>query len=152
MGPFLREDIWLWDMYDALCRAAGHENGGDPNELIYLPLNSETLAYFFGVKFEHRAEPDTVDEIKFCQALGFEIYQLLKEDPECPIDEIIDERFPGKDPTKWDFSSFDRSADATPSKKRKRAIDLTADESEDECGLDEYDSDEYVSDYESDDE
>ena len=114
-------------MYDALCRAAGHENGGDPNELIYLPLNSETLAYFFGVKFEHRAEPDTVDEIKFCQALGFEIYQLLKEDPECPIDEIIEERFPGKDPTKWDFSSFVRSAPSAPAAKagRKRKAPLT---------------------------
>ena len=121
MGPFLRKDIWLWDMYAALSRAAGHENTGANNELIYLPLNSEALAFFFGIKFEHRAEPDTIDEIKFCQALGFEIYQLLKEDPECPIDEIIEKRFPGTDPTKWDFSSFKRSADAAPSKKRKRA-------------------------------
>ena len=127
MGPFLRKDIWLWDMYAALCRAAGHENGGENNELIYLPLNSEALAFFFGVKFEHRAEPDTVHEIMFCQALGFEIYQLLKEDPECPIDEIIEERFPGKDPTKWDFSSFVRSAPSAPAAKagRKRKAPLT---------------------------
>ena len=127
MGPFLRKDIWLWDMYAALCRAAGHENGGANNELIYLPLNSEALAFFFGIKFKHRAEPDTIDEIKFCQALGFEIYQLLKEDPECPIDEIIEERFPGKDPTKWDFSSFVRSAPSAPAAKagRKRKAPLT---------------------------
>ena len=65
--------------------------------------------------------------IKFCQALGFEIYQLLKEDPECPIDEIIEERFPGKDPTKWDFSSFVRSAPSAPAAKagRKRKAPLT---------------------------
>ena len=127
MGPFLRKDIWLWDMYAALCRAAGHENGGENNELIYLPLNSEALAFFFGVKFEHRAEPDTVDEIKFCQALGFEIYQLLKEDPHCPIDEIIEKRFLGTDPTKWDFSSFVRSAPSAPAAKagRKRKAPLT---------------------------
>ena len=61
------------------------------------------------------------------QALGFEIYQLLKEDPECPIDEIIEERFPGKDPTKWDFSSFVRSAPSAPAAKagRKRKAPLT---------------------------
>ena len=111
----------------AFSRAAGHENGGANNELIYLPLNSEALAFFFGLKFKHRAGPDTIDEIKFCQALGFEIYQLLKEDPECPIDEIIEKRFPGTDPTKWDFSSFKRSTPSAPAAKagRKRKAPLT---------------------------
>ena len=88
------------------------------------------------------------DEIWSVQELGTALYWLLRDDSLCPVDDIVNARFPGRDPTKWDFSSFDRSADATPSKKRKRAIDLTADESEDECELDEYDSDEYASDSE----
>ena len=63
----------------------------------------------------------------FCQALGFEIYQLLKEDPNSRVDEIIEERFPGKDPTKWDFSSFKQSTPAAPAAKagRKRKAPLT---------------------------
>ena len=146
MGPFLREDIWLWDMYAALCRAAGHENGGAHNDLITMPFSSNSLALLFSRTFDHRAEPDVADEIWSVQELGTALYWLLRDDPLCSVDDIVNARFPGRDPTKWDFSSFDRSADATPSKKRKRAIDLTADESEDEC------EDEYASDYESDDE
>ena len=139
-------------MVDAMNRACGHENGGENNKRITMPVNSDFLGWVFGREFKQRAEPDTRDEIYFCRELGLALYWKLKTDPNSRVDEIIDKRFPGTDPTKWDFSSFDRSADATPSKKRKRAIDLTADESEDECELDEYDSDEYVSDYESDDE
>ena len=123
-----------------------HENGGGPNKLIYMPFNSNCLALLFSRRFDHRAEPDVADEIWAVQELGTALYWLLRDDPLCSVDDIVNARFPGRDPTKWDFSSFDRSADATPSKKRKRAIDLTADESEDEC------EDEYASDYESDDE
>ena len=91
-------------------------------------MNSDALAFYFGLKFEHRAEPDTIDEIKFCQALGFEFYQVLKEDPECPIDEIIEKRFPGKDPAKWDFSSFKRSAPAVRLPRKRKARDEVGEE------------------------
>ena len=65
-----------------------------------------------------RAEPDTRDEIYFCRELGLALYWKLKKDPNSRVDQIIDERFPGTDPTKWDFSSFMRSAPAA-GKKRK---------------------------------
>ena len=145
MGPPLGVKL-LWDICVAFSRAAGHENGGKHNELIHMPFSTTCLALLFGRTFEHRAERDVADEIWSVQELGTALYWLLRDDPLCPVDDIVNARFPGRDPTKWDFSSFDRSADATPSKKRKRAIDLTADESEDEC------EDEYASDYESDDE
>ena len=151
MGPLLGVKL-LWDIFAAFSRAAGHENGGAHNDLITMPFSSDCLARLFSRTFEHRAEPDVADEIWSVQELGTALYWLLRDDPLCPVDDIVNARFPGRDPTKWDFSSFDRSADATPSRKRKRAIDLTADESEDECELDEYDSDEYVSDFESDEE
>jgi hypothetical protein len=128
MARFLCIGILLWDIYAALSRAAGHENNGKPNELLYLPMNAEALAFYFGLKFKHRAEPDTIDEIKFCQALGFEFYQVLKEDPECPIDEIIEKRFPGKDPAKWDFSSFKRSAPAVRLPRKRKARDEVGEE------------------------
>ena len=151
MGPVLGVKL-LWDIFAAFSRAAGHENYGAHNDLITMPFSSNSLALLFSRTFEHRAERDVADEIWSVQELGTALYWLLRDDSLCPVDDIVNARFPGRDPTKWDFSSFDRSADATPSKKRKRAIDLTADESEDECELDEYDSDEYVSDNESDDE
>ena len=138
----------LWDIFAAFSRAAGHENNGAHNQLIKMPFSSDCLALLFSRTFDHRAEPDVADEIWSVQELGTALYWLLRDDLLCPVDDIVNARFPGRDPTKWDFSSFDRSADATPSKKRKRAIDLTADESEDECELDEYDSDEYASDNE----
>ena len=142
----------LWDIFAAFSRAAGHENNGAHNRLIKMPFSTNCLALLFDRTFEHRAERDVSDEIWSVQELGTALYWLLRDDPLCPVDDIVNARFPGRDPTKWDFSSFERSAAAKPSKKRKRAINLTADESEDECGLDEYDSDEYVSDNESDDE
>ena len=145
MGPLLGVKL-LWDIFAAFSRAAGHENGGAHNDLITMPFSSNSLALLFSRTFKHRAEPDVADEIWSVQELGTALYWLLRDDPLCSVDDIVNARFPGRDPTKWDFSSFDRSADATPSKKRKRAIDLTADESEDEC------EDEYASDYESDDE
>ena len=115
-------------MVDAMNRACGHENGGANNTRITMPVNSDFLGWVFARKFKHRAEPDTIDEIKFCQALGFDIYQLLKEDPECPIDEIIEKRFPGTDPTKWDFSSFVRSAPSPKAGRKRKAPSRAEDE------------------------
>jgi hypothetical protein len=54
--------------------------------------------------------------------------------PLCPVYDIVNERFPGSDPTKWDFSLFERSADAAPSKKRKRTTRDAADESDEGGG------------------
>jgi hypothetical protein len=154
-GPELKLAPWLlgfavaiWDMVDAMNRACGHEHSGANNKRITMPVNSDFLGWVFDRKFEHRAEPDTRDEIYFCRELGLALYWKLKKDPNSRVDEIIDERFPGTDPTKWDFSSFMRSAAATPSKKRKRAKrEPLAEQSESE-GEDGWDSDEHLSDNE----
>ena len=155
MGPLLGVKL-LWDIYTAFCRAAGHEANGGNNKLITMPFSSSCLALLFSRTFEHRAERDVADEIWAVQELGTALYWLLRDDPLCAVDDIVNARFPGRDPTKWDFSSFVRSANASQtsgaSNKRKRATRDAAGESEDECELDEYDSDEYVSDFESDDE
>jgi hypothetical protein len=115
--------VAIWDMVDAMNRACGHENGGKNNERITMPVNTDFLGWVFDRKFEHRAEPDTRDEIYFAQELGLALYWKLKNDPNSRIDQIIDERFPGTDPTKWDFSSLLRSAAASQtsgaSRKRK---------------------------------
>ena len=155
-GPEIKLVPWLlciavalWDMVDAMNRACGHENGGKNNERITMPVNTDFLGWVFDRKFEHRAEPDTRDEIYFSRELGLALYWKLKKDPKSRVDEIIDEHFPGTDPTKWDFSSFMRSAPApAPGKKRKRATREPLgdyNESEDEC---EWDSDEHFSDNE----
>ena len=137
----------LWDIFAAFSRAAGHENNGAHNQLIKMPFSSDCLALLFSRTFDHRAEPDVADEIWSVQELGTALYWLLRDDLLCPVDDIVNARFPGRDPTKWDFSSFERSAPA-PGKKRKRATRKPLgewNESEDEC---EWDSDEYTSDNE----
>ena len=115
--------VAIWDMVDAMNRACGHEVGGENNKRITMPVNTDFLGWVFARKFKHRAEPDTRDEIYFCRELGLALYWKLKKDPNSRVDEIIDERFPGTDPTKWDFSSFKRSAAASQtsgaSRKRK---------------------------------
>ena len=60
------------------------------------------------------------DEIWSVPELGTALYWKLRADPRCAVDDIVNARFPGRDPTKWDFSTFERSAPA-PGKKRKRA-------------------------------
>ena len=142
--------VAIWDMVDAMNRACGHENGGANNKRITIGVNTDFLGWVFDRKFEHRAEPDTRDEIYFCRELGLALYWKLKKDPNSRVDEIIDERFPGTDPTKWDFSSFMRSAAATPApgKKRKRATRKPLDEQNESEGEGGWDSDEHISDNE----
>ena len=145
--------VALWDMADAMNRACGHENGGENNKRITMPVNTDFLGWVFARKFKHRAEPDTRDEIYFAQELGLALYWKLKNDPNSRVDEIIDERFPGTDPTKWDFSSFMRSAPApktrkTPSASRKRKAPKPLCEQNESEGEDGWDSDEHVSDNE----
>ena len=93
------------------------------------------------------------DEIYFCRELGLALYWKLKKDPNSRVDEIIDERFPGTDPTKWDFSSFMRSAPApktrkTPSASRKRKAREPLGEEDESEGEGGWDSDEHVPDNE----
>jgi len=159
-GPELQLAPWLlgfavaiWDMVDAMNRACGHENGGQNNKRITMPVNSDFLGWVFDRKFQHRAEPDTRDEIYFCRELGLALYWKLKKDPNSRVDQIIDERFPGTDPTKWDFSSFMRSAPApktrkAPSASRKRKAPKPLGEQNESEGEDGWDSDEEVSDNE----
>ena len=159
-GPEIQLAPWLlciavaiWDMVDAMNRACGHENGGENNKRITMPVNSDFLGWVFDRKFQHRAEPDTSDEIYFCRELGLALYWKLKTDPNSRVDEIIDERFPGTDPTKWDFSSFMRSAPApkkrkAPSASRKRKAPKPLCEQNESEGEDGWDSDEHVSDNE----
>ena len=140
-------------MVDAMNRACGHENGGANNTRITMPVNSDFLGWVFARKFKHRAEPDTQDEIYFCRELGLALYWKLKKDPNSRVDEIIDERFPGSDPTKWDFSSLMRSAPApkkrkAPSASRKRKAPKPLGEQNESEGEDGWDSDEHFSDNE----
>ena len=79
-----------------------------------MPFNSNCLAHLFSRTFEHRAERDVADEIWSVQELGTALYWLLRDDPLCPVDDIVNARFPGSDPTKWDFSSFDRAERVVP--------------------------------------
>ena len=81
------------------------------------------------------------------QELGTALYWKLRDDLLCPVDDIVNARFPGRDPTKWDFSTFERSAPA-PGKKRKRATRKPLDEQNESEGEGGWDSDEHVPDNE----